>query len=211
MSDLLSLPPAPCPECGNLRAALEQARQQIAQLQAEIRELRSQLQRNSSNSSSPPSLDPPGPPSPSSRPPPDASPAANRGTPDIIATDCPSHASRTSCRSCPLSPPTARPPCPTTPPPATPNRPGIRSPRFPCSRRSSPSIKGRRTPARAVATPRGLRFPRRSATIVGPDLAAILSSFSGRHPLGSGASRSWSRPSSKCRSPWGWSRRWKAR
>ena len=64
MSDLLSLPPAPCPECGNLRAALEQARQQIAQLQAEIRELRSQLQRNSSNSSSPPSLDPPGAPKP---------------------------------------------------------------------------------------------------------------------------------------------------
>jgi hypothetical protein len=39
---------------------LDEARKQIADLQAEIHELRSQLNRNSSNSSSPPSVDPPG-------------------------------------------------------------------------------------------------------------------------------------------------------
>ena len=55
---------ASCPECGQLRAALDEARKQIADLQAEIHELRSQLNRNSSNSSSPPSVDPPGAPKP---------------------------------------------------------------------------------------------------------------------------------------------------
>ena len=211
MSDLLSLPPAPCPECGNLRAALEQARQQIAQLQAEIRELRSQLQRNSSNSSSPPSLDPPGAPKPVVKASTGRKPGGQPGHPDIIATDCPrTRHGRPAVRAHCL--PTARPPCPTTPPPATPNRPGIRSPRFPCSRRSSPSIKGRRAPARAVATPRGLRFPRRSAPMSwgrnwrrSCPISAVATTWA------SGASRSWSRPSSKCRSPWGWSRRWKAR
>ena len=41
-------------------AAVDQARKQIAELQAELHELRCRLNRNSSNSSSPPSVDPPG-------------------------------------------------------------------------------------------------------------------------------------------------------
>lgn len=60
-----------CPECGQLRAALDQAQaaldqaqQRIAQLEAQLHELRCQLHRNSSNSSSPPSTDPPGAPKP---------------------------------------------------------------------------------------------------------------------------------------------------
>ena len=39
------------PECGQLRAALDEARTQIADLQAELHEVRYQLNRNSSNSS----------------------------------------------------------------------------------------------------------------------------------------------------------------
>jgi transposase len=64
-------PGSSCPECDKLRAALDQtqaaldqAQQRIAQLQAELHELRCQLNRNSSNSSSPPSADPPGAPKP---------------------------------------------------------------------------------------------------------------------------------------------------
>ena len=211
MSDLLSLPPAPCPECGILRAALEQARQQIAQLQAEIRELRSQLQRNSSNSSSPPSLDPPGAPKPVVKAPTGRKPGGQPGHPGHHRHRLPPAPSRTSCRSCPLSAPTARPPCPTTPPPATPNRPGIRSPRFPCWRRSSPSIKGMRTCPCCGHTTRAEIPPRSAPMSWGPTwrrscpISAVATTWA------SGASRSWSRPSSKCRSPWGWSRRWKAR
>lgn len=55
---------AACPECAKLRAALDQALEQIARLKAELHELRCQLSRNSSNSSSPPSADPPGAPKP---------------------------------------------------------------------------------------------------------------------------------------------------
>jgi transposase len=64
MSDLPAIPGPACPECGQLRAALEVAQQQIALLQAQLHELRCQLNRNSSNSSSPPSADPPGAPKP---------------------------------------------------------------------------------------------------------------------------------------------------
>src|SRR6202011_6363466 len=59
MSESSTTPVASCPECGQLRAALDEARKLIADLQAELHELRSQLNRNSSNSSSPPSVDPP--------------------------------------------------------------------------------------------------------------------------------------------------------
>jgi transposase len=64
MDHLASSPVPACPECGRLRAALEDAQLQIAQLQVELRELRAQLGRNSSNSSTPPSADPPGAPKP---------------------------------------------------------------------------------------------------------------------------------------------------
>jgi transposase len=64
MSDLPATPGTACPECGTLRAALEEAQQPIALLRAELHELRCQLNRNSSNSSSPPSADPPGAPKP---------------------------------------------------------------------------------------------------------------------------------------------------
>jgi transposase len=64
MSDLPTIPATACPDCAQLRAALQRAEEQIARLQAELHELRCQLNRNSSNSSSPPSADPPGAPKP---------------------------------------------------------------------------------------------------------------------------------------------------
>ena len=88
MKEPLASPVASCPECGKLRAALnealgqlDEARKQIADLQAEIHELRSQLNRNSSNSSSPPSVDPPGAPKPVIKTPTGRKPGGQPGHP----------------------------------------------------------------------------------------------------------------------------------
>ena len=69
--EVISTPVTPGPECGTLRAAVEgalghvqEAHPQIAQVQAELRERRGPVGRNSSHSSSPPALDPPGTPKP---------------------------------------------------------------------------------------------------------------------------------------------------
>jgi hypothetical protein len=56
MSDVASPPVASCPECVHLRTLLEAALQRIAALEAEVRDLRGQLTRNSSNSSTPQGL-----------------------------------------------------------------------------------------------------------------------------------------------------------
>ena len=88
MKEPLASPVASCPECGQLQAALDEAlgqldeaRKQIADLQAEIHELRSQLNRNSSNSSSPPSVDPPGAPKPVIKTPTGRKPGGQPGHP----------------------------------------------------------------------------------------------------------------------------------
>jgi len=88
MKEPAASPVASCPECGQLQAALDEAlgqldeaRKQIADLQAEIHELRSQLNRNSSNSSSPPSVDPPGAPKPVIKTPTGRKPGGQPGHP----------------------------------------------------------------------------------------------------------------------------------
>jgi transposase len=88
MNEPAASPVATCPECGQLRATLDEAlgqldeaRKQIADLQAEIHELRSQLNRNSSNSSSPPSVDPPGAPKPVIKTPTGRKPGGQPGHP----------------------------------------------------------------------------------------------------------------------------------
>ena len=88
MQESPASPVASCPECGQLQAALDEAlgqldeaREQIAGLRAEIHELRSELNRNSSNSSSPPSVDPPGAPKPVTKTPTGRKPGGQPGHP----------------------------------------------------------------------------------------------------------------------------------
>ena len=81
MSEAPATPVTPCPECLRLRAAVDQARKQIAELQAKLHELRCQLNRNSSNSSSPPSVDPPGAPKPVVKTPSGRKPGGQPGHP----------------------------------------------------------------------------------------------------------------------------------
>lgn len=58
MSDPVQAPGSGCPECARLRTLLDTALQQIAALQAQILDLQTQLNRNASNSSIPPSANP---------------------------------------------------------------------------------------------------------------------------------------------------------
>jgi transposase len=185
MSDLLSLPPAPCPECGILRAALEQARQQIAQLQAEIRELRSQLQRNSSNSSSPPSLDPPGAPKPVVKAPTGRKPGGQPGhpghhrhrLPPARVTDVVPFVP-TVCAHCQA-------PLPHNPAPGDPEPTWHQVAEVPVLAAVITEYQGHaRTCPCCGHTTRAEIPPEIRAHVVGPNLAAILSYFSGRHHLG---------------------------
>jgi transposase len=185
MSDLLSLPPAPCPECGILRAALEQARQQIAQLQAEIRELRSQLQRNSSNSSSPPSLDPPGAPKPVVKAPTGRKPGGQPGhpghhrhrLPPARVTDVVPFVP-TVCAHCQA-------PLPHNPAPGDPEPTWHQVAEVPVLAAVITEYQGHaRTCPCCCHTTRAEIPPEIRAHVVGPNLAAILSYFSGRHHLG---------------------------
>jgi transposase len=64
MSPNGSSPGTGCLECIRLRRELDAALARIAVLEAQVRELLAQLQRNSSNSSTPPSANPPGAPKP---------------------------------------------------------------------------------------------------------------------------------------------------
>jgi transposase len=81
MSSLGSTPGTECPECGRLRRELDAALARIAALEAQVRELLAQLGRNSSNSSMPPSADPPGAPRPVVKPPTGRRPGGQPGHP----------------------------------------------------------------------------------------------------------------------------------
>lgn len=63
------VPTAPgCPECARLRSELDAALRRIAELEALVHELRLRLDQNASNSSIPPSANPPGAPKPFVKP-----------------------------------------------------------------------------------------------------------------------------------------------
>ena len=184
MSDLPSTPLASCPECGTLRTALEQARQQIAQLQAEVRELRAQLNRNSSNSSSPPSVDPPGAPKPVIKTPSGRQPGGQPGHPGHHRPRLPPERVHrivpyvpTTCTQCQAS-------LPAEPGPGDPEPSWHQVAELPelaafitehqAHARTCPDC-GHLTRAEI---PPGVR-----AHVLGPRLAAVMSYFSGRHHL----------------------------
>ncbi len=148
-------------------SALEEAQLQIAQLASRNCPVNS---RNLLNSTAIRRI-PPHPhqsirlglPSRSSRRRADASRAASQGILDAIAIASRPSGSRTSCRMCPRPAAVAKRCCPPNRHPLTPSRPGIRLPNSPNWRPSSPSTKGTRAPAPAVATSIVARSPRRSA------------------------------------------------
>jgi transposase len=79
MIPLESAPLTSCPECIQLRRELDVALAQIAILQAQVKELALQIQRNSSNSSTPPSANPLDAPKPTAKPPTGRKPGGQAG------------------------------------------------------------------------------------------------------------------------------------
>ena len=111
-----------CPGCLKLRRELDVALARIAELEAQVQELRLQLERNSSNCSTPPSANPPGAPKPVVKPPTGRKPGRpTRPSGTSSAVRLPAGSGQRDRRpTSPRSAPTATPPCPIEPGPGDP-------------------------------------------------------------------------------------------
>ena len=192
MSDLASSPVSLCLECGKLRLALDEAlhhlkeaRLQIAQLQAEVRELRAQVNRNSSNSSTPPSADPPGAPKPVVKTPTGRKPGGQPGhrghhrqrlSPERVNIVVPYVP--TICTHCQA-------PLPAEPIPGDPEPSWHQVAEIPALAAVITEHQAHtRTCSGCGHLNRGAIPPEVRAHVIGPRLAAVMSYFSGRHHLG---------------------------
>ena len=179
------MPVASCPECGELRAALDEARKQIADFQAELHELRSQLGRNSSNSSSPPSADPPGAPKPTVKTPTGRKPGGQPGhkghhrhrlPPERVNTIVPYVP--TVCDHCQT-------PLPVEPGPGDPEPTWHQVAELPPLVAVITEHQGHaRTCSCCGHLNRGVIPPEIRAHTIGPRLAAVMSYFASRHRIG---------------------------
>jgi transposase len=185
MSDLPSTPLSPCPECDKLRTALDEARQQIAQLHAEVRELRAQLNRNSSNSSSPPSADPPGAPKPVIKTPTGRKPGGQPGHPGHHRRRLPPERVNSIVPYVPTTCAHCRAPLPARPGPGDPEPTWHQVAELPELAAVITEHQGHaRTCPCCGRLNRGAIPPEIRAHVIGPRLAAVMSYFSGRHHLG---------------------------
>ena len=122
MEEPLATSVASCPECGKLRASLDEALghwtkpgDQDADLTSRSPRTASQLNRNSSNSSSPPSADPLGAPKPVVKTPTGRKPGGQPGHQGHHRLRLPPERVNQSCRMCRRSARTAKLPCPPSP------------------------------------------------------------------------------------------------
>jgi transposase len=185
MSESSAMPVASCPECGELRAALDEARKQIADFQAELHELRSQLGRNSSNSSSPPSADPPGAPKPTVKMPTGRKPGGQPGhqghhrhrlPPERVNTIVPYVP--TVCEHCQT-------PLPVEPGPGDPEPTWHQVAELPPLVAVITEHQGHaRVCSCCGHLNRGVIPPEIRAHTIGPRLAALMSYFASRHRIG---------------------------
>src|SRR3954452_6935938 len=185
MSDLPSTPLSPCPECGKLRTALDQALQQIAQLQAEVRELRARLNRNSSNSSTPPSADPPGAPKPVVKAPTGRKPGGQTGHPGHHRHRLPPERVKNIVPYVPTICAHCQAPLPAEPRPGDPEPTWHQVAELPELAAVITEHQGHaRTCPGCGCLNRGAIPPEIRAHVIGPRLAAVMSYFSGRHHIG---------------------------
>jgi transposase len=185
MSEAPATPVTPCPECLRLRAAVDQARKQIAELQAELHELRCQLNRNSSNSSSPPSVDPPGAPKPVVKTPSGRKPGGQPGHPGHHRNRLPPERIKTIVPYVPTLCTHCQAPLPAEPGPGDPEPTWHQVAELPELAAVITEHQGHaRTCPGCGLLNRGQIPPEIRAHVIGPRLAAVMSYLSGRHHLG---------------------------
>jgi len=183
---------ARCPECSQLRAALDEAlrqldmaRKQIADFQAELHELRSQLKRNSSNSSSPPSADPPGAPQPVIKSPTGRKPGGQSGHPGHHRHRLPPERVHTIVPYLPTICAHCQAPLPAEPGPGDPEPTWHQVAELPELAALITEHQGHaRTCPGCGHLNRGAIPPGIRAHVLGPRLAAVMSYLSGRHQIG---------------------------
>jgi transposase len=185
MTEPLAIPVASCPQCAQLRAALDEARKQIADLQAELHELRCQLNRTSANSSSPPSVDPPGAPKPVVKTPSGRPPGGQPGHPGHHRHRLPPERIQTIVPYLPTTCTHCQAPLPAEPSPGDPEPTWPQVAELPELAAVLTEHQGhaRRCPCCGHLN-RGEIPPAIRAHVLGPRLAAVMSDFSGRHHLG---------------------------
>jgi transposase len=173
-----------CPECEKLRAALDQAQQQIARLQAELHELRCQINRNSSNSSSPPSVDPPGAPKPVVKTASGRRPGGQPGHPGAHRRRLPPDRVQKIVPYVPTTCTRCQAPLPQDPGPGDPEPTWHQVAELPPLAAIVTEHQGHaRTCPCCGLLNRGEIPPEIRAHVIGPRLAAVMSYFSGRHHL----------------------------
>jgi transposase len=185
MEDPSAVPLASCAECAQLRAAWDQALKLIADLRAEIHELRSQLNRNSSNSSSPPSVDPPGAPKPVIKTPTGRKPGGQPGHPGHHRHRLPPERVNkivpyvpTICTHCQA-------PLPAAPGPGDPEPTWHQVAELPELTAVITEHQGHARSCPCCGHLNQGEIPSEiRAHVIGPRLAAVMSYFSGRHHMG---------------------------
>jgi len=199
MKEPAASPVASCPECGQLQAALDEAlgqldealgqldeaRKQIADLQAEIHELRSQLNRNSSNSSSPPSVDPPGAPKPVIKTPTGRKPGGQPGHPGHHRHRFPPERVNKIVPYVPATCTDCQAPLPSEAAPGDPEPTWHQVAELPELAANITEYQGHaRTCPCCGHLNRSEIPPEIRAHVIGPRLAAVMSYLSGRHHIG---------------------------
>jgi transposase len=185
MSESPATPVASCPECGELRTALNRALKQIADLQAEILELRAQLSRNSSNSSSPPSADPPGAPKPVVKTPTGRKPGGQPGHQGHHRRRLPPERLNLIVPYVPTVCDHCQAPLPVEPGPGDPEPTWHQVAELPELAAIITEHQGHaRTCSCCGRLNRGVIPPEIRAHVIGPRLAAVMSYFASRHRIG---------------------------
>src|SRR3954464_1098012 len=185
MSEPPTTPVASCPECSQLRAALDEAQKLIADLQAQLHEMRSQLNRNSSNSSSPPSVDPPGAPKPVVKAPTGREPGGQRGHQGHHRHRLPPERADTIVPHVPTACDHCQAPLSAEPGPGDPEPTWHQVAELPeLAARITEHQGHARTYPCCNHLNRGAIPPEIRAHVIGPRLAAVMSYFASRHRIG---------------------------
>jgi transposase len=174
-----------CVECARLRRELDAALARIAVLEAQVKELLAQLQRNSSNSSTPPSANPLGAPKPVVKTPTGRKPGGQPGHPGHHRLRLPPERVNTIVPYVPTICDHCQAPLSTAPGPGDPEPTWHQVAELPEMAAMITEHQGHaRTCSCCGRLNRGVIPPEIRAHVIGPRLAAVMSYFASRHHIG---------------------------